>query len=100
MRERIPTQITVITRIKDQEITLRLELELIRGNSRYLISVADTDYVTRLREANERLGDFGGPDNILPLQRLEPLEAVRDQLSQIPTETLNPYLQPITKDSA
>lgn len=96
MKEWIPTAVTVISRIMDQDETLLLELKVGRRNQQYLLNVASEAYIMRLREANQALDpSLRGSENIFPLKKLEPIETVAEELSQIPDEELNPYLEPI-----
>jgi hypothetical protein len=98
-KESIPAEYIVVGIVQEENKTRFLELVIKRGTQRYLISVADKEYIQDLNELNQSLDpEYRWPDNILELDQLDPIEAVQQQLSSLPDEILNSYADQVIEE--
>ena len=97
--EHIPTNYIILSIIKYEGKTRFLELAIKRGGERYLISVADGEYIRNLKESNSYLPpEFREPENILQMDALDPIEKVSQKLSELPDEVLHAYIEPVPEE--
>lgn len=99
MKEKQPFEFIIMSVVKEGPKTRFLELQVVRGTERYLLNIADSEYIQTLREFNRTLEpEFREPENILELESLDPFELVRQQISELPEDTLDSYIEPIPKE--